>query len=428
MTKQQLLIIAGGGVAIVVVLLIFGLIKAPQPQPAHLVIWGIYDEGGVFQELITNYQKQNKHISVEYVKKSPIDYEKELINAFAADKGPDIWLIHNTWLPKHKDKIEPLPTELLSFNVFKQSFVDVVESDLSEDNKIYGLPLYVDTLALYYNKDFLNTAGIPSPPETWDELVEDLNKLIKKDQWGQIEKAGVALGTAENIDHATDILALLMLQNSTSMVSEDKKSATFNKGIYSETGVYYPGQDALRFYTDFANPSKRTYTWNRQMPSSVDAFINGKTAMMFNYADTIPTIKEKASYLNFGIAQIPQIKGRTFDIDYPNYWAFTVSKKSKAIGEAWKFILYLTQKDNAKKYLAEAKRPTGRRDLIDWQKDDLELGVFARQSLTARSWYEVDSAAIETILAQAIESVVLGQASVDKAIETAVSQVTLLMK
>lgn len=427
MTKQQLLIIVGGAVAIAIVLLIFGLMSAPKVTPAHLVIWGIEEEEA-FQELIASYQKQNKHISVEYIKKSPIDYEKELINAFAADKGPDIWVIHNAWLPKHKDKIQPMSADLLSFTAFKENFVDVVEKDLGEQGKIYALPLYVDTLALYYNKDLLNTAGISTLPDTWEDLINTLSQLIKKNEWGQIEKAGISLGTAENINRATDILALLMLQNGTAMVSEDKKSATFDKSIYFQNKSYYPGEEALRFYTDFANPSKRTYTWNRQMPYSLDAFIEGKVAMTFNYSHQIAVIKEKAPYLNFGIASMPQIKGRTFDIDYADYWALTVSKKSKAINEAWKFILSLSQKESAKKYLEATKKPTARRDLIEWQKNDLELGVFARQSLTAQSWYQVDSSAIETIFAQAIESVILGQATVSNALKTAASQVTLLMK
>ena len=427
MTRKQLLVIAGGVVIIVIVLLIFGFIKTPKAKPATLEIWGLDDEGNL-QELLSDYKKENKHITINYEKKSLADYETELINAFAADKGPDIWLIHNTWLLKHKDKIKELPNELFSLNDFRATFVEVVEKDLVDENKIYALPLYVDTLALFYNKDILNSAGIPLPPDTWEELIADLDKLVQRNQWGGIEQAGAALGTAENVDHSTDILALLMLQNGTKMVNEDKKSATFDESIYIEGKAYQPGQDALRFYTDFSNPSKRAYTWNRQMSYSLDAFIEGKVAMMFNYSNQIPTIKDRAPYLNFGISSMPQIKGRNFDIDYANYWAFTVSKKTRVSQEAWKFILYLNQKENAKKYLETVNRPVARRDLVNWQKDDLELGVFAKQTLSAQTWYQVDSSAIEIIFANAIESVVLGRANATKAIQAAADQVTLLMK
>lgn len=166
------------------------------------------------------------------------------------------------------------------------------------------------------------------------------------------------------------------------------------------------------------------------MPYSVDAFVEGETAMMINYSHHVATIRNRAPYLNFGVAPMPQIKGREFDINYANYWAFTVSKNQDpyVVSEAWKFIVYLASKDNAQEYLEKARKPTARRDLVDWQKDDSDLGVFAKQSLTARSWYQVDSDAIETIFAEIIKSIVLGTDTVNRAIEKATSQVTLLMK
>jgi len=428
------IIIAG----VIILLFVISIIwPKPVPKLAYLVVWGVYDEQEVFNEQITEYTKLNKGIVIKYEKKNPATYEEDLIRAFAENKAPDIWMMHNTWLPKYKILINELPDalskEILPFESFKNSFVDVVEKDLSENSKIYGLPLYVDTLAMFYNKDFFNSEGIVSPPQTWDELVEDMDLLSKKDQWGQITRVGVAMGTAENINRATDILNLLMLQNGTRMISDDKKKATFSESVRLNEKSYYPGQEALRFYTDFSNPSKRTYTWNRQMRYSIDAFIEGKTVIMFNYSHQIPIIKARAPYLNFGIAPMPQVKDRNFDINYANYWAFTVSKKDKSVEneriaqEAWKFINFLTQQTNSKKYLEKTKKPTARKDLIDWQRNDLELGVFAKQSLTAQSWYQIDNLKIEKIFTDAIDSIVLGSATVERAIDVAASQVNLEM-
>jgi multiple sugar transport system substrate-binding protein len=425
--------------AVIVLLLIINLIFKKKPiPPTHLVVWGVYDEQEVFAEQILEYTKQNKSITIKYEKKNPATYEEDLIKAFAENKAPDIWMMHNTWLPKWKSLIKELPDtlskEILPFESFKNSFVDVVEKDLSENNKIYALPLYVDTMAMFYNKDFFNSEGIANPPQTWDELVEDVEILSKKDQWGQITRAGVAMGTAENINRATDILSLLMLQNGTKMISDNKAMAAFGESVRIDEKVYYPGREALRFYTDFSNPSKRTYTWNRQMRYSVDAFIEGKSAIMFNYSHQVPVIKARAPYLNFGIALMPQVKDRNFDVNYANYWALAVSKKDKSVEneriaqEAWRFVNFLTQQSSSKKYLEKTKKPTARKDLIDWQRKDLELGVFAKQSLTAKNWYQIDNLKIEKIFTDAIDSIVLGSATVEKAIDVAASQVNLLMK
>ncbi len=432
MEKKEIIIILSVVVVIGIIVFIIGTITKDQCRPANLEVWGVYDEPEVFSEAMEGFKKSNDcSVKITYRKMPAENYEQELINAFASDKGPDIWLIHNTWLPKHKDKIAELPQQTTKFTLaeFRKKFVDVVEADFVDNGKIYGLPLYVDTLALYYNKNYFNSAGIAGPPETWDELIIDLDKLTKRNQWGGIDRAGISLGAAENVNRATDILSLIMLQNGTKMISDDKRTTTLDEGVFLNDETYYPGKDALRFYTEFSNPSKKTYTWNRQMPYSIDAFADGKSAMMLSYAYHIPTINSKNSYLNYGIGKMPQIKGRAFDINYANYWAYTVSKKSKSSGAAWDFLLYLTQEKVNKDYLKKTNRPTAQRNLVDWQKNDnLNLAVFAEQSLTAKSWYQIDSAKIENILSSAIESIVLGASTLDDTIENIANQINLLLK
>lgn len=410
--------------------LALGLKRRGGQQAATLEIWSAYDDQGVYTELIEAYQNVNKRITINFQKKSPDTYEQELVNALASGKGPDIFIIHNTWLPKHKTKISPMPQleGFINAQDFQNMFVDVAYQDFVSENKIYAIPLYIDTLALYYNKDFLNSAGISFPPANWDEFMDDVEKLTKKDQWGNIERSGVAMGTAQNINRSTDILALLMLQTGTEMVSQDYRNAVFNQATHLKGESFNPGRDALRFYTDFSNPTKRVYCWNRSMPYSIDAFYQGKAAMMINYSYNIDTIRAKSPYLNFGIAPVPQIKNRDFDINYPNYWALTVSRNSKYPEAAWQFILYLSQKENLKKYSETAKRPVSRRDLIEWQRENPDLGVFANQALSAKSWYQIDSQAIETIFADMVESVVLGAETINQALDKAADQITILMK
>lgn len=429
MDRRKVLIIAAVIIIIVIIILAFGLKDKTKSTPITLEFWSVYDDYNVYAEQIQAYQEKNKYITINYQKKSFDNYEKELINHLAAGTGPDIFSIHNTWLPKHQDKLVSMPQteDFFDLKTFKNTFVDVVYNDFVDNNKIYAIPFYVDTLALYYNRDFFNSAGIPSAPTIWEEFLDDVEKLTNKDKWGNIERGGTALGVAKNINRSTDILALLMLQTGAKMVDDDYAGAMFNQRTYLEGESFSPGEEALRFFTDFSNPIKRVYCWNRQMPYSIDAFYQGKVATMINYSHHIDTIKNKSPYLNFDIAAVPQIKDREFDITYANYWAQAVSKNSKHSEEAWKFLVFLTQSNNFKNYLEKAKRPTARRDLVEWQKST-DLGVFASQALLARSWYQIDNKAIETIFADMIESVVLGAATVKQAINKAADQVTILMK
>jgi len=152
-------------------------------------------------------------------------------------------------------------------------FADVVYNDAVFDNQIFGLPMSVDTLALYYNRDLFNTAGIPLAPTTWTEIQEAVKRLTYQDTAGALTQSGIALGTADNVDRATDIVSLLMLQNRAVMTVG--RSVTFQQTPPNGSREYVPGPDAVRFYTDFANPVKEVFTWNSQQPNSLDAFAQG---------------------------------------------------------------------------------------------------------------------------------------------------------
>lgn len=410
-------------VFILIIFLIFGGFGS-SPKRVQLEFWGSFDDPYTFSEIIRNFKKSYPNISIKY-RNIPFDnYEETVIDALAAGQGPDIWMIHSSWLPKHKDKLKPLPKELnYSLADFRKDFVDVAEKDLVDNGQIYALPLYVDTLALYYNKDLFNSAGISQPPKTWDEFIEDVKLLTKVDKNNNILKSGAAMGTARNINRSTDILSLLMLQNGTKMINDTKTAASFSRAVNGKLA----GENALSFYTDFADPTKQVYTWNNQQFYSIDAFFTEKTAMMINYSHHIKTIREKIPRLNFAIAPLPQLDPEK-RIDYASYFAPAVSASSKHPKEAWQFLLYLSSKQGATLYLNATQRPTARRDLIDLQKNDLDLGVFALQALTAKSWYQVDNTAIEKIFADMIEDVNLKRKSVREAIKTAEDRVTILMQ
>lgn len=399
-----------------------------KPEPVNLTFWSLWDEKDVFDPIIDGYKQLRPNVNITYKKMTPTEYEQAVVEALAAGKGPDIWIMHNTWLPRHQNKLTPMPEGFISIEDFSDSFVDVVSQDFVVDGQVYAIPLSVDTLALYYNKDLYNSAFITEPPAIWEEFNEDVKKLTKVDSQGNISQSGAAMGTANNIVRATDILSLLMLQNGTQMVNDDQDEATFNKSAVTATGEeYQPGLDALIFYTDFANPRKTVYTWNPTMFFSTDAFVAEKTAMMMGYWYLDETIRSKAPKLNYGIARMPQIKDTPKEVNYPNYWGYGVSAASQNPDYAWEFLNFMSRTENVKIYTEETGRPASRKNVLGEQAEDPKLRVFAEQALTAESWYQVDSEAIEGIFNQMIESVVLGQAGAEEALDKANNQVSGLM-
>ena len=233
----------------------------------------------------------------------------------AAGNGPDIFLIHNDWLPSFKNKIEPISNNILGEQEFRQNFVDVAIDDFISEGQIYALPLSVDSLALYYNKDLFNAEGIASPPDTWEKFDEAVKKLTKIDQYNNPTLSGAAMGTAYNINRSTDILGLRMFQNGNQMIN-DKGRVTLNND---------QGRVAMEYYTKFARSNSPLYTWNSSKHDSIDSFYESTAAMMINYSWHYSTVKSKNAKLNFAVAPVPQPSSGQ-PVNYANYWGFASAK------------------------------------------------------------------------------------------------------
>lgn len=430
---------------------------AQKMRGIQLNYWRVWDDEDAFRDIIKLYESRHPNIKINYKKLRYDEYEKELIEAFAVDKGPDIFSLHNTWTRKYQSKglLEPMPPVITMVYPYlegsikkevkyrkistkhspaevKKNFVDVVYDDVvikyqdpltyAMKEEIYALPLSIDTLVMYYNKDLFNNAGITAPADNWTDMLNDVKKLTKQNNKGEIIQAGIGLGGGSNVERSTDILAALMMQNGTIMMENGVvKFHSIPEGFQNRSSS--PGVDAFRFYTDFANPAKEVYCWNNTLENSLNMFSNEKLAILFGYAYMLPTINAANARLHFDIAPFPQIAGNE-KVNFANYWVEAVSKKSANKEEAWDFVRFMTAFERAQMYLAKTKKPTALRDLIESQLEDPELEVFANQILTAKSWYKGDDAnAAEQIMIEMIENVVASQGDHNRELNLSASKV-----
>jgi multiple sugar transport system substrate-binding protein len=419
-----------GGVLVILLILAGVLFFSggdPKPQSnerVELVWWKPFEDTENLSELINDYQQINRNVTIKFVKKDSADYEQELINAIASGNAPDIASIHNDWLPKHMDKLAPMPEGLMSLRTYKDSFVDVAYTDFIKDDQIYAIPIAVDVLALYYNKDILGSSGISLPPATWPELVSDVQKITKVTRTGVFTQSGVSLGTSNNVNRAVDILSLLMLQNGTKFYSDDLSNAMFDQAM----GTFNPGSLALTFYTQFSAPSKVSYSWNIKSDLNVDAFTQGKLGMMIGYQYLQPVIRAKAPNLNWDTASVPQFSSEVSKVNFANYWGEAVIKASKNQQAAWDFINFITSRESLNKYYLKHELPSSRKDILPQQVGDTDIGVFAEGALTAKSVYKKDAAVFEGVMLKMIDDVVLNNLSIDDALRNAAQQINLNLR
>ncbi len=419
-------VMAGMVIFFVIVLIIFlklilggGGIKSSKP--INLVYWGLWEEKEVFEPLIAQYQAKNKNVTIEYQKMSEQDYLQKLISRSKSGQGPDIFRFHNTWVPQLQEVITALPSTIMSNKDFEATFYPVHQSDLKVGNNFYGLPLSIDGLVLICNEDLFKRAGITSMPTNWDEVIDAAAKLSVKDQSGNLVTGGIAIGLTSNIEHFSDIFGLILLQNGANLQQLNQETAA----------------GALESYRKFAENPENNF-WDESMPNSITAFIQEKVAMVIAPSWQVLSIKATNPDIKIKVVGTPVVPGGK-PVALASYWVEGVSKYSKNQIEAWKFVKYLTEKENLTKlYENESKvrlfgEPYSRVDLASTLVQNEYIGpvieeakYFVSLPLNSRTFDNGLNDEIIRYIENAINATVQG-GSYSEALNTASAGVTQIL-
>lgn len=428
LSKNQLALIGGALVVVILVVAAFmyGVQPSKQTPNVNLTVWGT-DPSGAFSPLVQAYMKLRTNVRVQYTYVDPASYKTKLLDALAAGQGPDVFFVRSHNLPL--SLLVPAPDTQMTLKQIQDLFPKVVEQDFAPNGKVNALPLYIDTLALIYNRDIFDRVGVVTPPATWDDfqnLVKDLRVLNNQ---GQIQKSGAAIGgTTKSIYNAPDILEMLFLQNFqtndpvSSMIDSQSGRAIFASGNGSANS-----SQAFSFYTQFADSGSPYFTWDDLNKNSIQNFASGDTVMLLDYNEEVQALKAKNPYLQIGIAPAPQVSAN-LPVTFAEYDGLAVSKQSKNSAWAWDFVVQSTTNETlSSAYLTAASRPPALRTLIGRTLNNAEFGVFAKQALTARSWYYADHDKIGNIFDSAIAKVISGGANSGTALTQAESQITAIL-
>jgi len=420
-TKEQTIFLAViGGVFLVFLLVVLGTIPGRKGgnQKIDLVVWGAGDDSQTWKKSISRFEKIYPKVSVEYVSIGADNYENDLLDALAAGTGPDVFMFHSKWLREHKNKITPIPSEKMMPLTFAGFFPQVAEQDFIADDRIYALPLTLDTLAIAYNRDVFDRNQVVFPPKTWEELQTAVLKIRVIDGETITRAAAAIGGTSDNVVNSTDILSVLIMQYGALIV--DRKSDNVNFGR--------DGKDALEYYTQFSDPDSAFYTWDDSFGLSNEAFANEDVALTFVYPDDVKVIREENPFLDFEIRQLPQVD-LTEPINFSSYWGLAVSSRSVSSDAAWDFAVFAaTDSVVAQEYISKTGRSPALRFLIESYLTNPDIGVFAAQALTAKSWQQVNDDIVDDIFDGMIESVLSDGIPPRKAISEADSKLTQWMK
>jgi len=387
-SKKKFIII--GAVIMLMVIILFFVLRLvffsgpKEEENAELTYWGLYEDQRVMQVLIDEFERENKNIKVTFVQQDPNQYRDRLMTRIRNGTGPDIFRYHNSWVPMLTGVLLPLSEDVVKPAEFKKAYYPVITTDLVYNGGIVGIPLSIDTLALYTNNQMFSSQRL-RPPQNWEDFVRVAAALTTRveegEEKGKITTAGTAMGTYDNVTHAPDIVSLLFVQSGVNLrdIAALKEEEKVDQ---CETRACV----VLKYYTIFARGGGSIQkVWDGSLDSSMVAFANGRVGMYFGYSWDIFAIRAINPSLSFSIYPVPQLDSNNKKA-IASYWVEGVSNQTKYPQAAMKFMKYLNTKETQEKFYTETAKllklgtPYSRVDLAAALKSEPLLYPFVMQA------------------------------------------------
>lgn len=423
------------GVLVVIAVLIFadiipvGKKTVEESAKGTVVVWGLIPKDRI-QTLIDSFTRAHQGITLVYVEVDEQTFDQSLAEKISTGQGPDLLFLPQNMIFRQAAKIYKIPYEEFSERSFRDTYIQEGDLLLSSDG-IIGIPLVVDPMIMYYNRSLVEAAGFTTPPKTWDDLVSITAPLTTRIGVNNaITTSAVALGGFSNIRYAKDILSLLFLQAGNPIIAKvgDKyMSVLVNQGTNGKML-----DSVLGFYTQFADPTKEIYTWNKSLPASHDAFINEQVAIYFGYASELPSISNRNPNLNFDIGRIPQIKDTKAPMTFGRLTSVAVVKTTKNFAAAKYVQQLMAEKEFVSALVSVINEgypiAPARRDLLTVPPKNLLGPTLYSSALISRGWLDIGESKTNPIFKTMIDDIIRGAVDPAQALSDASSKINNLIQ
>jgi multiple sugar transport system substrate-binding protein len=249
----------------------------------------------VVQEAVAAFNRQNPQIEVKFqVMPWGAAYYSRIRTAILTGQPPEIFDIA-PWLgPYFLPYVQPFTeAEFAGLGIKKTDYAAEAMEGVRYGDRYVGVPLSILTLALYYNKDLFQKAGLDPdrPPRDFKEFLTCAKKLTRDtDGDGKVDQWGWMLGNSLNPN--AWLWESILVSNGGALLNKDLTRVAFEGK---------PGLDALQFLTDLAYGQKVAPP---ELADPSKSFVAGKLGMTVGGIWMIPAYQGK---IRFGTAPLPQL-------------------------------------------------------------------------------------------------------------------------
>lgn len=333
---------------------------------ASIVIWSPTDEPGVEQWWVDRIGEWNSEHPDKQIARQAIDrsdsyaYENKITTATTSDDLPDILFVDGPTVSYYAANGTIVPIDDVYSDEDKKDFMPSSIQQNTYDDHLYAIGPTESSVALYYNKDYLDAAGIEYPSDTdiskawtWDQFYENAKKLTTDDYVG----TNIIMDKGEGLIYA---LEPFFLEDGAQFVSDDGSEA---EG--------YVNSDKVVETADYLNKFIQEGIAN--IDPVKDEFLNGKAATMLGGSWNIADLE--ASDLNWGVSYYP-VSNDGKAVSPTGDWTAGISKDCEDVDTAKEVLKFLMSSENVAKYASAIAKPASRTSAYE-QMDGWDEGVRA---------------------------------------------------
>ncbi len=253
------------------------------------------------QDVVDRFNATQDDIYVDLMTVSQID--RKALVAIAGGDPPDLLGIWNEVLPQFAEKraLTCLDPYMEKYGINADDFIDVFIKLGTYHGKLYALPTTPATVALHWNKDLFEQAGLDpeSPPRTLDELDRMAEQLTKYDSDGNITQMGFMPSEPSNL--GTAWWPWIWVYWFGGSLWDEKNGITFDTPENMRTHRW------IRSYAEKYGPDKlrRFESGFGNFASPQNPFLSGKVAMMLQGVWMNSFIAKYAPKMRWGAAPFP---------------------------------------------------------------------------------------------------------------------------
>jgi multiple sugar transport system substrate-binding protein len=362
-------------------------------------------ETRVMGDLVREFNSSQSAIQVTY-EPIPGQYYPKLLAMLVSRTAPDVFYLDVLWfrpLLAKKKILLSLEPFLAKSTTRKEDFLAPLVEAFSDQGTSFGVPKDFNALALFYNKDMFDAAGVPYPDESWD--LERLRQAASK-----LTKDGGPYGLVLNHDRIDRYMPIANAYGA-ELFSADGRCALAS----------LEGARALDFYADLLLED-RSAIYPSQVGATYaeDAFGRGMAAMALAGSWMIGYLAESNPDVRYGVAELP--RGPKSRSNFLFTVSYSIPQSSSHPAEAWRLIEFLTSE--ASQARITWALPSRREASLRYVAAHPQFAPVLRGAAYARPFaFGPKGNRVEARLGVALQQVVLGKKSSAEALGKACEEI-----